>query len=104
MSKRVRLRAKMFDHVRRWENSGLSQRAYCERAKINRAVFYYWVKIQREAPKEDQPSNLFLPVVINESMPEDVDQKIVVNCPNGLVITFPNMPGSIALIRQLITG
>lgn len=94
----------MFDHIRRWENSGLSQREYCERERINRAVFYYWIKLHREPGHEDQPSNQFLPVVVKESVPEDTNQKIEVSCPNGLVISFPNMPGSIALIRKLISG
>lgn len=104
MSKRVRVREKMFDHIRRWEHSGLSQREYCERARINRSVFYYWVKLHREAGSDDEPSNHFLPVVVKESVPEDTDHKIIVSCPNGLVVSFPNIPGSIALIRQLITG
>jgi hypothetical protein len=42
--------------------------------------------------------------VVKESVPEDTDHKIIVSCPNGLVVSFPNIPGSIALIRQLITG
>jgi hypothetical protein len=102
MSKRLRLREKMFNHIRRWESSGLSQRGYCDKARISRTQFHYWMKIHRSAQIDDDPMEQFLPVVIKEPLQETSDQQIVVSCPNGLVITFPHMPSSISLIRQLI--
>lgn len=104
MSKRVRVRKQMFDHIRRWESSGLSQREFCQKARISKTQFYYWLKQHRSMSHDVKPAERFLPVVVKESAIEDPGQQIVVSCPNGLVITFPAMPGSIGLIRQLITG
>jgi hypothetical protein len=104
MSKRVKLRKQMFEHVRCWKSSGLSQREYCEKARISRTQFYYWMKIHKESFVEHKQEVSFLPVVVKESAPEDAGQQIVVRCPNGLDITFPAMTWSIGLIRQLITG
>jgi hypothetical protein len=104
MSKRVRVRKQMFDHIRRWETSGLSQREFCQKARISRTQFYYWMKQHRSTSVEDKQADRFLPVVVKEPGIEDPGQQIVVSCPNGLVITFPAMPCSMGLIRQLITG
>ena len=32
------------------------------------------------------------------------DERILVTCNNGLVVSFPNREGSILLIRQLLIG
>ena len=101
MSKWLRSREKMCNHIRRWEWSGLSQRGYCDKAQISSTQFHYWMKIHRSAQIDDDRMEQFLPVVIKEPLQETSDQQIVVSCPNRLVTTFPHMPGSIALIRQL---
>ena len=91
----------MCNHIRRWEWSGLSQRGYCDKAQISSTQFHYWMKIHRSSHPKDVLLVQFLPVVIKEPLQETYDQQIVVSCPNRLVTTFPHLPGSIALIRQL---
>jgi len=94
----------MFDHIRRWEQSGLSQRDYCQKARIKRSVFYYWLKIDK-GRLDDQPlPSAFLPVVIEDAKPDAAKERILVTAPNGLVVSFPNHASSIPLIRQLMTG
>lgn len=103
MSKRVKVRERMFDHIERWERSGLSQREYCQKARVERGVFYYWLKIFRGLRAE--PSTpAFLPIVVQENGPMVADDRILVTSPNGLVVSFPNREGSIILIRQLLIG
>ncbi len=104
MSKRLRKRKKMFDHIRRWHTSGLSQRTYCEKHRINRAQFYYWIKIQQSQDLDVEQPTQFLPVVIKESEGVGSDERIVLRCPNGMVVTFPHEERSVSLIRQLLMG
>ena len=35
---------KMFKGIRRWQQSGLSQKAWCEKNKIPYSTFHYWYK------------------------------------------------------------
>jgi hypothetical protein len=93
----------MFDHIERWERSGLSQRAYCEKARIGRPIFSYWLRIHRQRVQEAQ-APAFLPIVVQENGPMVADDRILVTSPNGLVVSFPNREGSIILIRQLLIG
>jgi hypothetical protein len=46
----------------------------------------------------------FLPILVQENEPVVVDERILVTCPNGLVVSFPNHEESISLIRQLMIG
>jgi hypothetical protein len=56
------------------------------------------MKIHRSSHQKDDPMEQFLPVVIKEPFQETSDQQIVISCPNGLVITFPHLSGSIATL------
>jgi hypothetical protein len=101
MSKRVKNRKRMFAHIERWERSGLSQREYCQKARIECPTFSYWLKVYRQRALE---APAFLPILVQENEPVVVDERILVTCPNGLVVSFPNHEGSISLIRQLMIG
>lgn len=66
-----RNRSFWLDHVRRWQNSGLSKSAYCRRHSINVGSFYNWCgKLDKEcvanAPSDESRSTelSFLPVTI----------------------------------------
>ena len=93
----------MFEHIERWERSGLSQREYCQKASMERSTFYYWLRLHRQRAEEAQ-APAFLPIVVQENGPVVADDRILVTSPNGLVVSFPSGEGSIVLIRQLLIG
>lgn len=49
----------MFRSIRRWQQSGLTQKAWCEKKHIAYATFHYWYKRYRtiEEPALDQDSS-----------------------------------------------
>ena len=99
MTKRQRNRNKMLAHIERWQSSGLTQRAYCRKARINHKGFYYWLKKFNQNIL-DEPAG-FIPVSVH--MPEEtVSDRIIVTGPNGMEIFFPCTQHSIDLIRQLL--
>lgn len=104
MSKRVQLRKKMFNHIRRWQASSLSQRAYCKKFRIPTSQFYYWQRTYRASLQQDPAATQFLPVVVTEPQQPADEPSIIINCPNGMVISFPNTTDSVSLIRQLLVG
>lgn len=42
-----KVRQQMFDLIEEWKQSGLSQKAFCERHPIRFYQFYYWYKCYR---------------------------------------------------------
>jgi len=41
----------MFEQVRVWQDSGLSQKKFCEQENIPYHVFHYWYKVYRNKDK-----------------------------------------------------
>ena len=101
MTKRQRNRHKMFAHIERWQSSGLTQRAYCRKTRINHGGFYYWLtQFKEHIGREAAPAG-FIPVSVQ--VPEEiVSDRILVTSPNGMEIFFPCTQHSIDLIRQLV--
>jgi hypothetical protein len=103
MTKRQRNRNKMFAHIERWRSSGLTQRAYCRKARINHGGFYYWLtQFTEHIVFEAAPAG-FIPLTV-QVQEEIVSERIIVTGPNGMEIFFPCTQLSITLIRQLLMG
>jgi hypothetical protein len=102
MSHRVHLRKKMFDQIRRWEQSGMTLREFCRKFRVERSRFYYWLKIFREAPERERSA--FLPIIVDEHDSQPKEDRIVVTGQAGMTAFFPKAATSIPLIRQLLQG
>jgi hypothetical protein len=48
MQKDLAEREEMFSMIRDWQQSGLSQKAYCEQHNVRYHVFHYWYKCFRQ--------------------------------------------------------
>ncbi len=102
MTHRVQLREKMFDHIRRWEQSGMTLREFCRDHHVERSRFYYCLKIFREAPEREQSA--FLPIIVDEHVSQPKEDRIVVTGQAGMTASFTMAASSIYLIRQLLQG
>jgi hypothetical protein len=53
------IQQKMFKGISRWQQSGLTQKAWCDKNKITYATFHYWYRRYRtsEKPVLDQHSS-----------------------------------------------
>lgn len=50
MQKDIGVQGKMFSMIRGWQQSGVTQKAFCEEHDIPYHVFHYWYKCFRDAP------------------------------------------------------
>lgn len=67
LSKREVNRQRWLEHIRAWERSGLSQKAYCEQHHVGFASFQRWRRIamEEEKPTNDSPLT-FIPVNVTK--------------------------------------
>ena len=61
----------MFDKILQWQQSGLTQKAYCEQESIAYHVFHYYYKRFRE--KEDIGSSKFIKLQIAPNLSADIE-------------------------------
>ena len=58
----------MYAHIEQWEQSGLSQKVYCEQHTLKYHVFHYWYKLYRDqhqaAQSQPKASASFLPLTL----------------------------------------
>ncbi len=48
----------MFSYIDQWQQSGLSQKAFCQKAKLAYHIFHYWYKRYRNTASE--PASSFI--------------------------------------------
>jgi hypothetical protein len=56
--------AEMYSRIRSWQQSGLSQKAWCEQHQIKYHVFHYWYKRYRQQPSP-AIQNPFIPLQLS---------------------------------------
>ena len=66
MQRDVQTRDEMFSMIRNWQQSGLTQKAYCEQNKIRYHVFHYWYKCFRDLQLPAKEAG-FIPLKIQPS-------------------------------------
>ena len=89
----------MFAHIRQWQASGLSQKAFCQSNQIRYHVFHYWYRLYRDAGelKKSAPASfvrLHAPNVSSDMFAE-------LSLPAGSKITF-YQPISSDYLRSLL--
>ena len=71
MSVKLDVMRPMFDKILQWQQSGLTQKAYCEQESIAYHVFHYYYKRFRE--KEDIGSSKFIKLQIAPNLSADIE-------------------------------
>lgn len=66
MQSDVQVKEQMFTMIRNWQQSGLSQKAYCEQHNIRYHVFHYWYKCFRDLHSAAKDEG-FIPIKIQPS-------------------------------------
>jgi hypothetical protein len=89
--------ARMFSLIGQWQDSGLTQKNFCEKKDITYARFHYWYKKFRDVdpPGDIVPS--FVPVNISQDMGSSF---CTVRLPGGAEIDF-HVPVPPAYLNQL---
>ena len=60
-------REKMFSLISAWQQSGLSQRAYCEHHGVRYSLFHYWYKRYRDEQSTPLEKASFVPLHLQPS-------------------------------------
>ena len=104
MTKRQKVRDRMFNKIRHFLDSGLSKSDFCARHQISQSHLHYWLKVYQSATLVQQPTPSFIPVVIDDVMSASDYGRIIFTGQGGLQASFLAQAASIPLIRQLLEG
>lgn len=93
---------KMFKGISRWQDSGLTQKAWCEKNKVAYGTFHYWYKRYRakEKPALDQKTaGGFVQLMVDHSATAGLWCEL--SLPQGRKLSF-HQPVSAEFLRTLI--
>lgn len=89
-------RSGMFEMITRWQDSGLTQKAYCTNNGIAYHVFHYWYGVYRS---DKNSTGSFVPVKI--SLPVNAGQVTIIGT-NGIQVQLAFTDQSVQFIKQLL--
>ena len=94
-------RSAMFSLIESWQQSGLSQKAFCEQHQLMPHVFYYWYKCYRSQNNISvvQPAKGFIEIQSQAIQPEAA---IEILLPCGHRIFF-HQPVAASFIKAIIS-
>ena len=90
----------MFSMIARWQQSGISQKLYCEQHGIRYHVFHYWFKRYRD--RNANSDTAFIPIHIKPTETDASDAGIELILGDGKRILF-HQPISAAFIKAIIS-
>ena len=90
----------MFEMIEQWQQSGLTQKAYCQQQSIKHHSFYYWYKCYRQQhPDTDNKSSSFVKLRIEKS---GGTPSVEIIFPGGIRLLFHD-PVSSNYLKALIS-
>ncbi len=95
-------RKEMFTLIKKWHESGISQKEFCSQHDLSMHAFYYWLRKYKQINQSS--NNGFLPVEIGpQVLPpvNDTKEGIHIRYPNGVLVTLDKSV-SISRIKALI--
>jgi ABC-type Zn uptake system ZnuABC Zn-binding protein ZnuA len=55
----------MFNYIDQWQQSDLTQKAFCQKAKLSYHIFHYWYKRYRN--KSSEPASAFIKLDVSST-------------------------------------
>jgi hypothetical protein len=96
MQNKKEQRAKRFEMIVQWQQSGLTQRAFCAAHNIAYHVFHYYYGVYRSS---QNTSESFLPVKVAAGVS---DEQIILTGLGGIQVQLPFTDRSVCFIKQLL--
>ncbi|CAN5393109.1 hypothetical protein BH11BAC5_BH11BAC5_47470 [soil metagenome] len=97
MQDKKELRLQKLQMIDQWQQSGLSQKAFCAANGIAYHVFHYWYGVYRA---DKNTSGSFLALQIQHPK---TDQQIMVTGVNGIRVQFPFSDQAVCFVKQLLS-
>jgi hypothetical protein len=76
----------MFGLIEKYQNSPLSQKAFCKQEDLPLSTFTYWLKKYRGFKQTPETLEDFIPMKINKRSPEKQSGWCEVEFPGGIVL------------------
>ena len=92
----------MFNMLTHWQQSGISQKLYCEQHRIRYHVFHYWYKRFRDSQADSKEKGTFIPVQIKPPVAAGKNGGIELLFANGNRVLF-YQPVSADFIKAIIS-
>jgi hypothetical protein len=96
MQNKKEQRAKKLEMIGQWQQSGLTQRAFCATHNIAYHVFHYYYGVYRS---RQNTSDSFLPVKVAVAVSHE---QITVTGLSGIQVQLPFTDRSVCFIKQLL--
>ena|SRR5450755_2898705 len=97
MQKKEAVQQQMFDHINQWQQSGLTQKAFCGQVNLAYHIFHYWYKRYRIT--ESKPASSFIKLRVSTP---SVTSSMELVLPDGKRLLF-YQPVSIDYLKALIS-
>jgi len=97
MQKDIEVREQMFSMIADWQQSGLSQKAFCAQQEIRYHVFHYWYKVYRTSHALPEASFVKLRVTPSPGL-----SSAELICTDGKRLVF-HQPVSADYLKELIS-
>ena len=86
--------AEMYENIKRWQTSGLSQKQFSKQEGFPLTTFSYWlIKYRKQKKGQEAKTKTFLPVeIISQAGSETISYEshiITIIYPNGIRVTCP---------------
>ena len=91
------IQLQMFDYIDQWQQSGLTQKAFCQQVNLAYHVFHYWYRRYRIT--ESKPASSFIKLRVSTP---SVTSSIELVLPDGRRLLF-HQPVSIDYLKALIS-
>lgn len=93
---REAVQQEMFGRIDQWQQSGLTQKAFCAQVNLAYHVFHYWYKRYRAA--ENKPASSFIKLGVSSSICSHTELVL----PDGKRLLF-HQPVSVDYLKALIS-
>lgn len=93
------------ERIQSWQQSGLSQNAWCQQNDISASKFGYWKrKLETISAAKPAQHSAFVPVIPDQQSAEpSANSQLTVAFPNGVTVSGINET-NLSLVKQLIGG
>jgi transposase-like protein len=82
----------MLSLIKQWQESGKSQKSFCQEHELTYTTFYYWLRLYRRVQDESN----FLPVEISSG------SHIEIRYPGGVILQIPAAT-RLSTVKQLLS-
>jgi hypothetical protein len=89
---RIKRQEEMLSLIGQWQESGKSQKSFCQEHELTYTTFYYWLRRYRRG----QDENNFLPIEISSG------SHIEIRYPDGVILQIPAAT-KLSTVKQLLS-